>query len=92
MKPDRVKLTGWEWEPVPTEYSATSRKIPLLLSCPRKSCMWMLTLGAERSAQRYGTILIDLERHVPIDLLYDCRPDILEASLKGHLVRGGDHP
>ena len=39
---------------------------------------------AWRKGQRYGTILIDLERHVPIDLLPDRSAESLESWLKAH--------
>ena len=39
---------------------------------------------AWRKGQRYGTILIDLERHVPIDLLPDRSSESLESWLKAH--------
>lgn len=39
---------------------------------------------AWRKGQRYGTILIDLERRVPIDLLPDRSAESLEAWLKAH--------
>jgi hypothetical protein len=39
---------------------------------------------AWRKGQRYGTILIDLERHVPIDLLPDRSAGSLESWLKAH--------
>lgn len=39
---------------------------------------------AWRKGQRYGTILVDLERHVPIDLLPDRSAESLESWLKAH--------
>jgi transposase len=39
---------------------------------------------AWRKGQRYGTILVDLERHVPIDLLADRSAESLEAWLQAH--------
>jgi transposase len=39
---------------------------------------------AWRKGQRYGTILIDLERHMPIDLLPDRSAESLEDWLKAH--------
>jgi transposase len=39
---------------------------------------------AWRKGQRYGTILVDLERHVPIDLMADRSAEGLESWLKAH--------
>lgn len=39
---------------------------------------------AWRKGQRYGTILVDLERHAPIDLLADRSAASLESWLKAH--------
>lgn len=39
---------------------------------------------AWRKGQRYGTILVDLERHVPIDLLADRSAESLGTWLKAH--------
>jgi transposase len=39
---------------------------------------------AWRKGQRYGTILVDLERHTPIDLLADRSAESLETWLKAH--------
>jgi transposase len=39
---------------------------------------------AWRKGQRYGTILIDLERHVPVDLLPDRSAESLKSWLKAH--------
>jgi hypothetical protein len=40
---------------------------------------------AWRQGQRYGTILVDLERHKPVDLLPDRSADSLEGRLPSHL-------
>jgi transposase len=39
---------------------------------------------AWRRAQRYGTIIVDLERNRPIDLLSDRQGDTVAAWLKDH--------
>ncbi len=39
---------------------------------------------AWRKGQSYGTILVDLERHIPIDLLQDASADSFAAWLKEH--------
>jgi transposase len=39
---------------------------------------------AWRKGQRYGTILVDLERHQPIDLLPDRNAETLRCWLQGH--------
>ena len=39
---------------------------------------------AWRRRQRYGTILVDLERHCPVDLLPDCTSQRVIAWLKSH--------
>lgn len=39
---------------------------------------------AERKGQSYGTILVDLERHQPVDLLPDREAETLTAWLKAH--------
>ncbi len=39
---------------------------------------------AFRRGQRYGTLLVDLERHCPIDLPTDCEAETLSAWLKTH--------
>ena len=40
---------------------------------------------AWRQGQRYGTFLVDLERHKPVDLLPDRSADSLEGRLPSHL-------
>ena len=40
---------------------------------------------AWRQGQRYGTILVDLERHKPVDLLPDRSADSLEGRPPSHL-------
>lgn len=39
---------------------------------------------ALRKGQRYGTILVDLESHTPVDLLNDRTAEVLAAWLKAH--------
>jgi hypothetical protein len=39
---------------------------------------------AWRKGQSYGTILVDLERHIPVDLLQDASADSFAAWLKEH--------
>jgi hypothetical protein len=41
-------------------------------------------LGEVSKGQRYGTILVDLERHVPIDLLEDATAESFAAWLQKH--------
>lgn len=37
-----------------------------------------------RKGQSYGTMLVDLERHVPVDILQDASADSFSAWLKAH--------
>ena len=39
---------------------------------------------AWRKGQRYGTILVDLEQHIPIDLLEDATAESFAAWLEKH--------
>src|SRR5712691_6535605 len=39
---------------------------------------------AWRKGQSYGTMLVDLERHIPVDLLQDASADSFAAWLKEH--------
>jgi len=43
-----------------------------------------LTTGPGKKGQTYGTILVDLEKHCPIELLPDRKEETVEAWLREH--------
>jgi transposase len=63
-----------------------------LLRClrrtPQRPCVAPRVLGIDewawRKGQRYGTILVDLERHCPVDLLPDRQAESVAAWLQAH--------
>lgn len=60
----------------------------LVRQAPLPSSAGVRVVGVDewawRKGQRYGTILVDLERHVPIDLLEDATAEAFAAWLERH--------
>ena len=81
-RPAHASLHAWGWPPAPTHCcggssgSRTSRQGPLAVVG--------IDDWAWRKGQRYGTIVVDLERSDVIDLLPDRDADTVAAWLKAH--------
>jgi transposase len=67
---------------------SSSTVLRLLRHGPLPTPLPVKVLGVDdwawHKGQSYGTILVDLERHIPIDLLQDASADSLAAWLKEH--------
>lgn len=68
--------------------SSPTTVLRLIRQAPLPSSQSVRVVGVDewawRKGQRYGTILVDLERHVPIDLLADATAESFAAWLQRH--------